>query len=982
MHACPHRDRIYINSGFVAFGDIKMNQTYTDYYESNLGLLEKNHPTVWKRITEDKPGALGEISFAPDGNANLTVTNNQGNAIVLHNGANPKKEDADFLKKLPKDHKGFVAILGMGLFYSALNILKERPHIQWLALFELEPGIFIQALRYTDLSSILEDPRLILGIGTEAGVSETLAKASRTLQLESSNLLHHLPSFKFNPKGYNQLKDDLFTHINGLNVGGATTRLLGKDFLNNRFKHISTIHHQQLLENLQDKFAGVPAILVAGGPSLDKNIHLLKQVQEKALIIAVDTVLPALLENNVHPHFVTCIDPNDLTYEKFADLVPQIKDIALVCASWVNTKTPKVFPADQIFWTFTSKPVEAWLNSLLGGKLLTGGASTVAHLNLIAAHMLECNPIIFMGQDLAYPNSASASHAKGTVLQGTAPTNVIINHVQGETVTGINGEILRTNRSFLSMKEFFESAISKSEKTHINATQGGANIEGTQILNLQEAMDKHCYTKINTTQRLKDFYSATNPINPDKMLGEFDKISGKSKKLQKTIKTADEIANSLLKDLKKIKKTGKRIHSFDGLTQAQKKRINKLDKCHKNLDATLDVWKIIEEITMEGLKESERQKQVISTLQNDPEKYIEWLIKNLNRLVNINKIRKETLTLLSDNLNMVASFHQQEHRYLEQIHKGSHTETNKLKLARLYINSKNYYLAKPLLEELSKIIPESGEVYFYLGCLAAQSSMFQQANHYFKTAMEYDSMFTLQVDSYIQKLGDTFLKFARYFKTQPGRELSVKYMLGKGLKYHPDNNELKEELEIILKKDLEKIKSDIDADDYRESAQLINEWHQNARDQKSLFNCLSTELVSHIFLYKSKLLLSQNDHQAALSSLSEAMEYSPAVSDIHSLTIDTLFVTGDFNRAIEALNNAIKVDNKFAAYWETIGDSLESAGQNNDAILAYEKCFMYLPDNINLLKKIGDCYMATDQLEAARTAYEQLKLKMEDLNTD
>ena len=106
------------------------------------------------------------------------------------------------------------------------------------------------------------------------------------------------------------------------------------------------------------------------------------------------------------------------------------------------------------------------------------------------------------------------------------------------------------------------------------------------------------------------------------------------------------------------------------------------------------------------------------------------------------------------------------------------------------------------------------------------------------------------------------------------------------------------------------------------------------------------------------------------------MEYSPDNHEIHSVTIDTLFITGDFNGAIKALNKAIKLDTKFAAYWETIGDSLQDSGQHDDAIIAYENCFLHLPDNINLLKKMGDCYMATDQLEAARAAYEQFKLKM------
>ncbi len=871
-----------------------MNQTHMDFFVSNMRLLKKHHISIYKQITDNPPAPVGEISYAPDGMPNLTVTNDQGTRVMLHNETHPEQESKYFLEKIPADHKGFISILGMGLGYYALNIFKERPLIQHLALFELKPGIFIQALHHIDLSPILKDPRLILSIGTKITFAETLASAFSTLQLEDANVFHHSPSFNYNLKEYNQLKDDLFTYINGLNVGGSTTRVLGKTFMNNRFKHVSTIHRNMLLEYIHNKFDNVPAILVAGGPSLDKNIHLIKQAQEKAVIIAVDSVLPALLANDVHPHFLTCIDSNNLTFEKFADSIPEVKNIALICSSWINPKTPGIFPADQIFWTFTGRYIEAWLNSLFEGKIVTGGASTVAHLNLIAAHMLGCDPIIFTGQDLAYPSSESSSHAKNTILQGTAPEDVIETHTLGETVIGINGELLRTCRSFLSMKEYFESAIRQSNKTHINATEGGANIEGTKNFTLQETLDNHCKTEVNVTNSLKTFYSHSKTINPDKMLTEFNKKLKTITKLLKTIKKTDDITTSLLKKLRKWKKNRKHIKSFNMLPSQQQKQINKIDKAHKNIDNAVEIWKLLEEITMDGLKESKRQKSEIATLENDPAKYIEWLIKNLERRFDIDKIRKETLTLLSDNLSMVISFHQKEKSYLKQ---------DKLKLARHYINSENYLLAKPLLERLWETTPKSGEICFYLGCIAAQSNMLKQANNYFQTAIKYDPELKPQIDLFMQENGEDFLKFARYFKTQPGREISVKYMVQKGLEYHPDSSELKKEMEIILKKENEKIKSNLDG----------------------------------------------------------------------------LFATGDFDNAIKALNEAITVDIQFAAYWETIGDTLQSAGQNQDAILAYEKCFVNLPDNILLLKKIGDCYMNCNQLEAAKASYQQLKLRMENV---
>lgn len=942
-----------------------MNQEQTDYYKSNIRLLKKNHPETWKQIEKTEPEPSGKIIYALNGNPNLIVTNGLGNKVLMHIESNPEKDSADFAERIPVDHKGFVAILGMGLFYSALNILKERPHLQRLALFELDPGIFIQALINMDLSPILKDPRLILAIGTDTEIFATLTPASRTIQLEDSKVLYHEPSFKVDTKGYNQLKEDLYSHINSLNVDGTTTRMLGKDFLNNRFKHMSTIHHHFLLEQIKDKFNGMPAILVAGGPSLDQNIHLLKQVQEKAVIIAVDTVLPVLLKNDIHPHFLTCIDPNDLTFEKLANVVPKAKNIALVCASWINPKTPKVFPADQVFWTFTAKPMESWLNSLLGGEILTRGASTVAHLNLITAHMLGCDPVVFIGQDLAFPGKAS--HANGTILQGTAPTNIITSQADGETVAGINGTILRTNRSFLSMKVFFENAIANSDKIHINATAEGANIDGTQIMTLEEVINEYCKTPIGIDKHLKSFYADEKQIQPDKMLTEFNKLSNEIELLQKTINSSNKLTTSVLKEIFKLKKSRKIIKSFEMLSLQLQKRVKKIDKFHNTIDKALHIWELLEEITMEGLKTSERHKQEISALENTPARYLEWLTKNLNRLVDINKTRKETLSLFAENLDMVTSFHREEKKHIGQ---------NMLKLARHYISSKNYYLAKPLLKDLCHSMQNSGEVYFYLGCIAAQSDMQKGSEQYFQAAMEYDPSLKSQIDSYLKRISEKFLGFAQYFKTHAGREVSVKYMVQKGLHYHPDNTELKKEFKIILNQDLQTIKSDIDANNYHEASPLITEWHRRAMDQENLFKSISPELVSKIFLYQARLLLSQKDYQNAITTLKTAMKQSPNDHDIHHTLIDTLFVTGDFNGAIKALNIAIELDNQFAAYWETIGESLEISEQYEDAIIAYERCFTHLPGNIHLLKKLGDCYMGTDQLEAAKAAYEQFKLKM------
>ncbi len=948
---------------------------FPDFYDHNMALLKERQPNVWQMMMDNEPPPVGKICRAQNDSLNLRLDGHDGSSILLHKDTNPESEADDFAANIPAGHIGFVALLGMGLGYAALGILERLPLLQSFAVFERDPGIFRQAVEHIDLSSLLMDKRLILGIGSENKVSTVLAPAARTLQLEGSRVLHHTQSFEFDPEGYRQLKEELFLHLNGMNVGGMTVKHLGRNFLNNRFRHITTIHHQRLLEDLHKTFAGVPAILVAGGPSLDKNIHILKQVQDRAVIMAVDTVLPALLEHGINPHFLTSIDPNNLTYEKFADVIPKVKDTSLICSSWVNPRTPQNFPARQVFWTFTAKPMEAWLNSLLGGKIFTGGASTVAHLNLVAADILGCDPVIFIGQDLAYPQTAS--HAHGTVLQGSAPTDTMLSgNTEGQLVKGIDGTMLRTDRSFLSMKDFFESAIANSTKKFINATEGGAHIEGTEVLTLQETIDLYCSRETKVWALLDERMRADNGVDNGQLLQKFHHTLGKAKVLQKHITEADRLCRSVRRELADtIKKRG-RVRAFNMLPPKTQRKIEKIDKLHKKLD-NAEIWHVLEEITMAGLQLSERERQAVAALENDSAKYPEWLEQNLNRLLNINSTRQETLGLLVGNLKNILSFNKQENLLLDKIAKGENRAENNLLLLRHYMNEGSYALARPIVEKLLTERPDCGDAYYALGCIKALRSEFVESGENFKRAMTIDPLLAGEVEKFQRQLANDFLTYTRYFKAANGRWPSVIYMVKKGLKFVPDHEQLLAELNDIIREDMGRCKVNIDNVNLTAAAKNIEPWYEYLdSERRDLLDRLPPDLAADVYLHHGRLLFREEKGLEAAADFRKGLVYTPKNIELHSALLDALFAAGDFNEAILALNQAIKINHEFASYWEGIGDSLYNDGQYSDAVLAYEQGFIQQPEHINLLKKMGDCYREDGQLEAAKATYEQVKDSM------
>ena len=72
-----------------------MHQKTKSFYKTNLALLKKHHPQTWETITKSPPEPVGHIVPSPKGKPNLTVTNDQGQTVFLHDQANPEKEKAE-----------------------------------------------------------------------------------------------------------------------------------------------------------------------------------------------------------------------------------------------------------------------------------------------------------------------------------------------------------------------------------------------------------------------------------------------------------------------------------------------------------------------------------------------------------------------------------------------------------------------------------------------------------------------------------------------------------------------------------------------------------------------------------------------------------------------------------------------------------------------------------------------------------------------
>lgn len=955
-------------------------KTSSDYYKNNLSALKTHHPLVWKKVTtshEEKPA--GKLVWDQNHDyANLKVTTSQGVEILVHYLAGPEKEISDFLNVIPKESTGVVVLIGMGLGYVIPEILKQRPHIRHLLVFDLEIGIFKLAMKALDLTTALSDLRLILSFDIEPDLPAIFAPADKALLLETIHKLQHLPAFEIDPSAYQALEDKVFGYISTRNLIGNTDRKYGQRFISNRLSIFKTIHRNYLLEHLHGCFSGKPAILVAGGPSLDKNIHLLPRIENKAIIIAVDTALPALFSKGIKPHFITTIDPHPITYEKFAQFSDQSKGISLIAAPYVTPEVHQCFPVDRIFWTFSGKAMEKWINNIMGGRISTPGSSTCAHLNLTAAIIMGCDPIVYIGQDLAY--SEYQDHAKNVILSNpeAARKTSFEKNPNAVWVEGIHGEMVPSNRGFLSMKTHFEEMMAVNKGAlYINATEGGAHLSGTEVATLTAVIEQYCNNDLDIKSSLEKALTITQST-PAKIIKEkTNKTLLQTKKLIKIVSTY----NRLIDSIKKTFNTNHEVRSAQssaGLPQFMQKKISQAEALENKIDKGdhMMIWKILEEGTMEEVQKSERiLHEITSPSTILSQNFVSNFITNLDRILTLNMARKRILSFFQKQLSEIINFHKSE-LLLENHNKNQNELKKTIPLLQLYFKNKIYVAAQSIIDqsELVKNLDDSTHFYefhFFKGVIATWQSNLENSDWHFKQ-IQPNAEYTQKVKDFKKNLGDRYLLIGLEYKGQTYSQMTRK-MLFKGLRIDKTHKTLKQEIAEMANNDINYIQSCLSTNTPDNAIDIIELWDNELRLNQSLIELITKEKTSIFFHLNARLLFRKEKKQKALKNIKIALDYAPKHPALFATAAEIFFSIEDYANGITHLNKATELDASHAVIWEKLGDRLSSGGAFTDAITAYEQGIKLIPDSIHIIKKIGDCYRENGQLEAAKEVYQIVK---------
>jgi hypothetical protein len=287
------------------------------------------------------------------------------------------------------------------------------------------------------------------------------------------------------------------------------------------------------VNRLKDSFKGKPVIVVAPGPSLEKNVNELKRAKGKALIIACDTATRILLKHGIEPDVVVTIDYQPLNFFKlrgvdtsFAYLFPSLE---------VTPYTP-INHKGRMFTYYHNEISERLFADVLGAKgLIKTGGSVLTDAFSIARHM-GADPIILAGVDLGFPGMRW--YADGSFDDGKFTGNLRSNKVEQIEIEDVYGNPMITYKSFYEFLKWFKKTIRTMENTTVvDATEGGAKIEGSLIMTMSEAIDEYVREGENPVAVIDEIFESFNPPSNTDILVKLEELTEDYGKIIKELKT-------------------------------------------------------------------------------------------------------------------------------------------------------------------------------------------------------------------------------------------------------------------------------------------------------------------------------------------------------------------------------------------------------------------------------------------------------------
>lgn len=536
----------------------------------NLTALAQKNPELAKKMQVFIPMDLPQL-VQENGAYNILYKGK-----LIHNALNPLVEANEIFSKAENTPVSIHLIYGLGLGY--LFQLTSQNSKGTVVLYEPDLNILWLSFTLVDFSNDILKPNVFIA-STFEELGEILHKKSG---IKNNPVLLSLPSQRdYDLKGF----DDFVKRIKEL-VGSFALDL---KFTQQKFypsfkmllQNVPYLFKELPLARFKDVYKGKTAVIVSAGPTLDKNIEILRKYREKFVLFTVGTAVKTLFANDIKPDFLCIIE----TYNSSKQVEGlDLSDVNFITEPYANPALRK-FKYKNIYSHISSNnPINQFWGEILEENIeeyLSKG--TVSYTALNCARILGCSKIILVGQDLAYV--AGQCYSKDSAYkdlicefnnetnkweikakdfekfaQAISPSsnpavreNVAKRRLQNLNsslyyVKGINGDMIPTESVYATfirpLKDFTQQF---NDREYINTSLVGAQIEGFKNLSLEEAL--------RDSENIKDIELKTDfKYNKIKILENLKNKSLELKVIKEHIEEGKQLSKGLNNEIKRYKK--------------------------------------------------------------------------------------------------------------------------------------------------------------------------------------------------------------------------------------------------------------------------------------------------------------------------------------------------------------------------------------------------------------------------------------------
>jgi hypothetical protein len=488
-------------------------------YLANMSALWEHCPQFAQEIDQ-----VDEMDFAAgeqtrQGGLTCRLPNENGELVYIHSRYDPDREARRWVEGVLEQAKqqsqqdkdqGWVPMCyivdGFGLGYHVAALFEQLTGDAFIVVSEPNICLLRTALEHFDYSEMLGSDRLIFitrgdreeifrkleGRGTAVMMGVVFTHPVYRIEGEFHRRVHSLIS-EFTC----YMRSSLITLL-------GNSVMTCKNILHNLPAYVCT----PSIDMIRNRFHGCPAVVVSAGPSLRRNIGLLKSIRDRVMVIAVQTTLKPLLAAGITPDFVTSLDYHKAS-KRFFDGLEDLSAIHLVAepkANWevIDYYAPRG-PMTILGNDFASIVLEG---AEYPHGLLPAG-TTVAHLAFYLAQFIGADPIILIGQDLAFTNNVyySPGNALHALWKPELNRFFTIEMKEWERISRMrrtlrktpdqDGGMIYTDEQMFTYLQQFEKDFARCSARVIDATEGGAKKASCEVMGLAEAAEKYCGTKID-----------------------------------------------------------------------------------------------------------------------------------------------------------------------------------------------------------------------------------------------------------------------------------------------------------------------------------------------------------------------------------------------------------------------------------------------------------------------------------------------------